>query len=162
MRSSRTVRGPGRSGFTLFEVLIVVLMIGIIAGLVASRLAATTGHARRRDALRSVTTLLAEARVTAMRRSAAETVTLSAGTNQISVSWDERERSWSGLKMTPVDSLDTPLESLEARFDPEGRTRQRIWRFMGPERGDTIWVITFDPVSGAPRLDRESGEQSAG
>ena len=158
-----SMTGPSRdaaAGFSLLELLIVVAMMGLIAGLVSVRLLASTRAAQQRDAVDGIRLALADARVQAMRRGGRETVQVmyEPEGRRLDVVWMDQSRTWTNAPVEPVDDRGRGMDDFEAVFDGEGRTRARAWRFKAGEGGDTIFAIEFDPISGVPRSRRMTEE----
>jgi len=141
-----------RAGFTLFEILIVLAIAGMIAGLVAIG-AGRSGGAARSAALADLGVMLEAARVRAMRTAAPVAVAVWADDEGALVAQedDQPPRRWERAGIVVVDKFTRPIARDEARFETSGRTRARHWRFAA--EGDptgTIFVVEFDPISGAP------------
>lgn len=177
--------------FTLIELVVVLALLGLIAALVAGSVGAGSDRAARRDALRSLVTLLTTQRLECLRgaRSGGLSVTAEGTILDVSTAIEPggpgavppvRQLRAPGMVM--YDSTGAAARRLEARFDAWGRTPERRWMFLMPvlpgasaDRGrapepapgrldpdrpvpaDRIWLIEFDPVSGAARLVQAPG-----
>jgi len=147
-----------RAGFTLFEVLIVLAIAGMIAGLVAIG-AGRSGGAARAAAIADLSVMLEGARVRAMRTASPVTVAAWADDTGALVAQqaDDLPRRWDRAGIVVVDDLARPIARAEARFEPSGRTRATRWRFAAEaDPTGTIHFIEFDPISGAPLPPRRS------
>lgn len=140
-------------GFTLLELVVVVGLLAMAAGLAAASLGGSGPAARRSAALRGVTTELAVARIEAMRTGrVVEVAVMRRGDAMIAQS-SKRERSWPAAGLVAT----APRGEWRAEFDSSGRTTQRTWGFsIESEAAGERFVIDFDPVSGAPHLRRSS------
>ena len=155
---------PRACGFTVLELLVVIAIVAIIAGTLAVGVARSTPDRLLARSLEEVTMELSVARVEAMQRGHTETVELGLDEGGVRLVRDTRIRTWKTPKVlmtapTPVTTRfgrpeDSPVEGgvLRATFDSMGRTGARRWEVWVDGAPDRIWVIEFDPVSGAPRL----------
>lgn len=151
-----------RTGFTLFEILIVLAIAGMIAGLVAVG-AGRSGGAARGAALADLTVMLEAARVRAMRTAALVTVAAWADDDGVLMAQEDGEppRCWERTGVLVVDEFARPIARAEARFEPSGRTRTTRWRFAAKaDPTGTIHIIEFDPISGAPLPPRRSDQST--
>jgi len=145
-------------GFTLLEIIVVVLMIGLIAGLIAGSLGRSVGAARERETLGALVGILQTARIEAMETQSAKDVQVRLVGEQLNVTAGSRTRSvaWAGL--VPVDERGRGVSRLRAAFDPAGRTRERFWHFAPGEGSARMRTIEFDPVSGVPSVRADAAE----
>ncbi len=151
-----------RAGFTLFEILIVLAIAGLIAALVAIGAGRSSGGARS-AALADLAVMLEASRVRAMRTASPVTVAAWADDNGALMAQeaDELPRRWERAGIVVVDDIARPIARVEARFEPSGRTRARHWRFAAEaEPTGTIHIIEFDPISGAPLPLRRSDQST--
>lgn len=152
-------------GFTLVEMIAVLAIVGVVAGLTAASLVGARSDARARDAAAGVHALLMAQRVRAMDRGAPAGVTLTpieddrAGAGLLADlvvdgrSIGARAFPGAGLSLWSPDVGEAA--SISVTFDTLGRTPSPGWRLIGP--GDPpgrIWSISFDPIAGTPRLAR--------
>ncbi len=142
-----------RRAFTLLELLVVLALLGATAALVAPRLAQGAASARTRAALGGVVHALRAERAEAVRALVPRDVTLrrdDAGGLRL-VATGEPEMVWPGFPLVLLDGDSAGVPALEAHFEASGRARGGPWAF-GEPAGGAVWVIGFDPVSGAPGL----------
>jgi prepilin-type N-terminal cleavage/methylation domain-containing protein len=169
-----------RLGFTLLELIIVVALLGLMAGVVGVRVASGSQVSKERSALDAMVTVLATTRVEGMRTTgASQCVTLAMEGGQLVLSAPGQRRELAGQGLRLIDATAEPMAGVEACFDGAGRTTERIWWFMSEtvnrtellnaellkapwdEAGSVrrnvqgqVWRIVFDPVSGSPRVER--------
>lgn len=146
--------GTGRAvGFTLIELMVVLGIFAMAAGLVAAGLGSSSARARERRALEGLATELLVARIDAMRTGTARDLTARIADASLSTHRAGRERQWKAGTLVGR----APNQHFAVRFDPCGRTTERRWEFAREgQSANTLFVIEFDPVSGAPNLRRAS------
>lgn len=160
--------GVSARAFTLLEVVLVVAVLGIVAGLVAVRIASTGAGASECEVLRQIAGTLNAARIDAMRRGAERSVVLRVNGEDLVIERDEKVRVWEGLgaRVRMTDDRGALLDERRAVFNSWGRTDERAWRFLangGTGASGRMWVVRFDAVSGEARVvdadeDREEWE----
>ncbi len=144
-------------GFTLIEVLAVVLIVGLVAGAVAAAAGAGSVEARQRRAVEDLAAILALTRAEAMQRSTAQRATIEAGEDgRLTLRAEERVREWpdAGLELaargrTVYETAPLAGRAIDVAFDSLGRTSERVVVLDGREAGGRMWLLTFDPLSGA-------------
>ena len=174
-------------GFSLLELVVVLALVGMLAGVVGVAAARSTPAVRERDSLRAMAAVLAQARVEAMRRGVPVCASIEVDERDLGIMGPGTLRRVSRHGLIAIDEAANHLERLDACFDASGRTDQRVWRFIsaavnrtellnagvlgapweeagrkGEVRG-RVWRIVFDPISGAPRVgraDRQEGDTS--
>lgn len=145
-----------RPGFTLVELLVVVLLLGLIASVAVVGLGAGSKGARRREAASALLAQLTMARLDAMQRGKAVTLSIEIQDEHFALRTNQADRRIPRAGL--IVSSQSPRSAIvEARFEPTGRTSARLWRLEQDssaisEAAGTIWLIEFDPVSGSPRL----------
>lgn len=148
---ARSFRGRGRGGFTLLELVVILALAGLIAGLTIAAVGRVSGAAADRRTIGEISAWVSSARVEAMRSSDDVDVEVRGTDDGLRGTAGGRTASWR-TALRPVDAASGPIAAHEASFAPSGRTRARLWRFMASADGDTIWTVAFDPVSGAPTI----------
>ena len=158
-----------RSGFTLLELIVVVTMLGVLAGLVASSLSRSSAESRLNAASREIVVRLAVARATALESGVPVVATL--GSNEdasITLSTDPEKpdaHAWALPSQGPprfvVDGAD-PSPGARVLFQPTGRASVRRIRAIEARTGGTIMAIEFDPISGDPRLESRQTDEQGG
>lgn len=146
-----------RAAFSLLETLIVLVILGLTAALVAASIGAGARVTRERAAVTAVLDALWAARTQALSTAAPVRLVLRAEPGHLAWTKDAlpaRRVAADGL--VPIDQLSRPAQ-LDARFAPSGRTDAQSWRITStpPASGTApvrIWRIDFDPISGAPAL----------
>lgn len=140
-------------GFTLVELLVVLGIIAMAAGLVAANARGSSDEARRHRALEGLATELLITRIDAMRSGVPRTLDVRLQEDHMTSDRPGRTRDWASPGLLAI----TPRQMFSARFEPSGRTSERLWKFTRTgDAANTLFVIEFDPVSGAPDLRRAS------
>jgi len=161
MRKVDTSRA--RAGFTLLELIVVVAMIGVLAGLVVSRIASSSDRVSIERTGRSLVANLGALRAEALRSGSSVRATLrlegeNGGGNRLVLDSDEVRptKSWDMPGDTGARfSLDGGEHESVANvtFLPTGRSTHRECVLLSGGGAGTIFRITFDPISGEPRLE---------
>jgi prepilin-type N-terminal cleavage/methylation domain-containing protein len=153
--------GRGR-GFTLLELLAVVVIVGLVATALATSVGAPSDGARRGRAMESLRDFLAIVRVEALQRREAREARVWIEDGRLRASDGVRDRAWRapGLLFS-TEGLDRDgarrlieTGARSVRFSPAGRTIERRWVFDATASGGTIHELTFDPISSAPSIPR--------
>ncbi len=140
-------------GFSLFEVVLVVAIAGLLAAAVGAMLARSGPRARVTQSLDRAVTELASARLSAMRTGKGAEFTLWVDGDTMRSDPDPGEaKEWRAASVVLQTGLAPQESRFSATFGPSGRTDERRWTFVSGLTGDTIWAIEFDPISGVPRL----------
>jgi general secretion pathway protein H len=119
-RKSR--RGPFDKGFTLIEVIVVIAIIGILAGISTPAFMEIAQNARYREASRNLTSALREARSLAVNTNRQHRVEIDSENRQVRLLGADMAlvRQW---EVAPTVSLDPPLTSFT--FNPNGSVAQQ-------------------------------------
>ncbi len=156
--------GRGR-GFTLLELIVVLAIAGMLAGVVALGIGRGSQTRDQRNAITHLASELQLARVEAMKHGEAVGVTIRATETALECDYADLSRRFtcSGLVISQIDNEPTPLHEpdegmmgrVEVVFEPDGRTRRRMIAFASGGGSDTLLPrIEFDPISGAIELGR--------
>lgn len=148
--SERCKRGRGarRAAFTLFELLLVLVIAGLVVGVAIPVTARLLSGADPAQALTTLRGELSAARAEALRRGESVTVELEPFSRGFRARWGGRERAIAAGWLAPPSG--EPEVPWRVRFDASGLPDRAALDF--PERTDngvTIWRLNFDPVSGA-------------
>lgn len=150
--SKRSPNRPIDGGFSLLELMIVVVMMALAAVMAAPALSRSTRQARRDEAIASVTARISEARQTAMRQRVPVEVEFDSGAQTLRV-WADLNRN--GLidageqetfalpGGTPV-TWTLPVDS--GRFNAKGQfqTGSGYWRVAAkPDDGPDLYFYVF-------------------
>jgi len=159
-------RAARRGAFTLLEVLIVVAMIGVLAGLSVSSFSRGSIASKQRQIAGSLVAQLRLARADALLSGQPAQVVLRADqqrTLALSRTEGEAEKSWElpgDGALTLIPGIGEPAMAVEITFSATGRCSMRTFAVRSAASGGTIFTIEFDPISGEPRLEsREKIEQ---
>lgn len=160
--------GRGRAaGFTLIELILVVVLIGGISALVVSALVGRSAGAERRRAAGNLVAALATSRVDAMRTGAAVTVEARCAEGKLTFAVGDRVTEWPARGLEIADVAGAPLRPARVRFQPSGRCDAQTWLLVvenaaQPAVAGRMWRVEFDPVSGAASLRREGDPPRVG
>jgi len=139
----------------MLEILLALALLALVAGIVAVGVARTSAAAAREHALRAVERALLTTRVDAMRFSDRRSVAVEVVAGGLRLAGPSAEGAgFVSTDLVPVGEGGEALSRLEAEFDSAGRTRERRWTLAPRGASNTIVAIEFDPVSGAPRVER--------
>ncbi|MFI4855419.1 MAG: Tfp pilus assembly protein FimT/FimU [Phycisphaerales bacterium JB065] len=170
----------GRRGFTLFELVIVLALIGLLGGVALVGVSSRGRRGAHDEAVRAIERRLLEARVDAMQRTRVNRVRVEFRDDRLVLLGYGGEAVVEGPGLSALDELARDLDALEVSFAPHGRADVLVWRIADEELdrqraydlglldagrvldggdaatsgiGGRLWLIRFDPVSGAPSVE---------
>jgi type II secretion system protein H len=153
--NARGERGHARSGFTLLELTVVLLILGLAAALIAPRLSGSFGRVRLKAATRDLAALCRFARAQAITGHAVLEVVVDRQTNQYWL----RGPDWIVSRLSGVDRAPTaedPEQPWQARLRqarvralPAGVRLKSVILDLGPLREDERGAIAFFPQGGS-------------
>lgn len=175
-RVARAREKTRSSGFSLLELIVVLVVLGVLAGLVTPMLARQTGAGRERRTLDSLASYFLADRLDAMRTGRTliititpapevlhiETVAAAEGySGEPDASTPARVRTIESPGVEPIDDTDRPLAELSVVIGQRGRASVELLRLRSIREPGRLWEITFDPVGGVPTARRHTeGSQS--
>lgn len=151
-------RARSAQGFTLIELIVVLAVVSLMAGVVTAGLASGSPERRNRATIRHATTLLTTVRLSALGAQRHEACTLRTDAHSLMAMVDDRETRQSRLEGL---ALDAPRQEITVWFAPDGRASERQVQFKPLESDGPAWTIEFDPLSGTPVARREMKEAHA-
>jgi len=142
----RTV--PGRSGFTLFELILVLFLAGLIAALVLPSFSGTLSQARFRGGAMELRAVFSLARTLSASQARTRTVVLSLGNGEFAVEGEARRFLPEGVTFSSVLVGNEPVERETARirFFPDGSS-DGTEIVLGSPGGGRLGVVV-DPLTG--------------
>jgi len=145
-------RRASQPGFSLLEVVVVVAILAMMAGVVATGVGRSAESHLRRAAVAGLLDELMRARIQAMKTAQRVSLVASMKGEELSAMWSDRTRRWplKGVRFQDVGQESAAMA--RAVFDPDGRTAQRTWAFQALDGGQSLIEIHFDPISGTPQL----------
>jgi len=152
-------------GFTLAEILVVLAIMGLMAGVITTAIVRASPQTQRRQVITEFVTYLSALRLEAMRTGRPATLSIHLEKAALVTNSSGQSRTWSAPFKTIRTSAGVEGDEFSITFDATGRTETRGWSFMPassrdrpdtqhPEGRRTIWSISFDPISGSPHAVR--------
>lgn len=138
-------------GVTLLELIVVLAIIALAAGLVAPTIARSTDSLRLRAEVAGFSALLRHAREQAITTRRAHRVVVDPADHQVRVLVGDEVRR---TRAIPARwRIDVPgRASLAVRFEPHGASTGGDYRILAD---DVTWRVTVDPLTGRVRTARE-------
>lgn len=170
----------GRRGFTLFELVIVLALIGLLGGVALVGVSSRGLRGAHEEAVRAIERRLLEARADAMQRTRVNRVRVEFRDDRLTLLGSGGEAVVEGPGLSALDELARDLDALEVSFSSNGRADALVWRIADEQLdrqraydlglldsgrvldgggaatagiGGRLWLIRFDPVSGAPSVE---------
>jgi prepilin-type N-terminal cleavage/methylation domain-containing protein len=142
-----------RRGFTLFEVLVTLLVLALLAGLAVPLIARSTESVRARAEVAGFSAVLRHARERAITSQRAHAVVVDPDAHRVTIllaGTDEvRERRTLPARLR-VEA--DPPPALTVRFEPQGTSTGGDFRLA---TGAVVYRVTVDPLTGRVRSRRE-------
>ena len=141
----------GARGFTLLELIVVLFVMALVAGIAAPAVGRSTEAIRARAQVAGFSALLRHTREQAITSRKAHTVTIDAAIHRVNVLVaDSVVRSRAIPATWVIDA--TPPAALSLRFDPRGTTSGAEYRIIA---GSVIYRVAVDALTGRVRNTRE-------
>ncbi len=167
MRRGERVLGRVQRGFTLLELVVVVVILGLAAGLVVPRLGRGFEGLEFARAARGLMSHVRRARAEAIARREVRLLVISPGEH---LAWMEDRARWApespvapapsppptsfalppGIRILPGDPGASPTERVLLTFFPGGESSGG--RLLIEARGGRRLVVSVDPLTGLPAL----------
>ncbi len=161
LRTGIPLRARRIRAFSLLELIVVLVLMGMAVGLVAPAVTRNAGAGREQRSLGELATTLSAARLDAIRTGRTVNVELTAAKNTLLVRHQDELRTLANWPLALLDSNGNDIENIALTFDIRGRTAQSRLSFRSREAPSRMWEIAFDPVGGVPAAHRLT-EDSAG
>jgi general secretion pathway protein H len=143
-------RGAGERGFTLLELLVVLLLLAVAAGLVAPAVGRSVDAVRLRAEIAGFAALIRHAREQAIASRRPHTVSIDEREHRLQVTAAEELRRSRALPASW--SVESVPPHLALRFEPHGTSTGGEYRIVD---GRTAYRVTVDPLTGRVRSMRQ-------
>jgi prepilin-type N-terminal cleavage/methylation domain-containing protein len=128
-----------RGGLTVIEMVVVIALIGIMAGVVAPSIVSSPGTMTSESAVDRVDGLLQVAREKAIDRARRVNVVIDPATGQF---WLDFPETTGVIALPEGETLLSPSRRVHIQFEPTGETSAHDALFV--RRGDTTIGVRFD------------------
>lgn len=141
-------KDPGRSGFTLFELLLVLFLAGLVAALALPSFSGALSQARFRGGAMEVRAVFSLARTLSASQARTRTVVLSLGNGAFGVEGEAKRVLPEGVTFSSVLVGNEPVaqETARIRFFPDGSADETEIVLLSPDGGRLGVVV--DPLTG--------------
>ena len=144
-------RRPG--GFTLLELMVVMFIIALAAGIVAPSIGRSTDALRVRAEVATFSAVLRQAREQAITTRKAHRVVVDPAEHQVRVLvGDDVKRTRAFPARWTVDAPGATGTGLAVRFEPQGTSSGGEYRILVDE---ATWRVTIDPFTGRVKTARD-------
>lgn len=147
--------------FSLLELIVVLVLMGLAVGLVAPAVARSSGAAREQNAAGELTTTLSAIRLETIRDGRASDVAIRQIDTTLVVATEGTTRAIEGWPLTMVGDFDRDIDTVEFSFDIHGRSTLERIRLRSTDTPHRLWSIDFDPVGGVPAVVRDTEASEA-
>lgn len=142
----------GARGFTLLEIVVVLLVLAVAVGLAAPTIGRSLESVRTRAEVASFSATLRHAREQAITTRQQHTVVVNPTMRLVTVTGDEDEVRWKRA-LSPRLTIDVvDPDALRIRFEPQGTSSGGTFRLRS---GAVRYRVTVDAVTGRVRNQRE-------
>jgi prepilin-type N-terminal cleavage/methylation domain-containing protein len=139
-------------GFTLLELIVTLLVVGVAAGLVAPAIGRSTEAVRARAEVVGFSATLRRARELAITRRQQHTVVVDPVSRLQTVMTGEDEVQWTHALSARLTIEAATPDGLTVRFEPQGTSSGGEFRVTS---GAATYRVTVDAVTGRVRNRRE-------
>ena len=148
MRPVRRRILPARSGFTLFELILVLFLAGLLTAMVLPSFSATLASARFRGGAMEVRAVLALARTLAASQSRMQAVAISPRTGTFGVAGEGEHALPEGVSFSAVFPEAAPGagDRVQIRFYPDGSADEAVIDLASADGGRLRVIV--DPLTG--------------
>ncbi len=153
-------------GFTLLELIVVLVFIGLIAGLTTPFLMSTLDRAKHQAETRKINSALRFARSEAITSKAVFTFNGDTETKKYWLTAKEANRPVTaktlapGFTMAHITSEEETIDNgiFAIKFYPRGNSSGGVIRVakLSPEKSDTAYEITIDAITGTSRINEKT------
>lgn len=153
-------------GFTLFELILVLVFIGLIAGLTTPFLISTLDRAKHQAETRKINSALRFARSEAITSKTVYTFNGDIDARQYWIAAGKKSRPATlrtlapGFQMVRVTGDDETIEqgNFAINFFPRGNSNGGAIRVtkLSSDKNDSAYEITIDAITGTTRINQES------
>ena len=153
-------------GFTLLEIILVLVFIGVIAGLTTPFVMSTLDRVKLQAETRKINSALRYARSEAITRKIVTTFNANINNRQYWISNKKKKQSSvtktldPGFLMSHVTSNEETIEdgTFTINFYPRGNSTGGAIRVakVSPGKSDASYEITIDPITGNSRIEQET------
>ena len=159
----------GDNGFTLLELVLVLVLMGLIAGLTLPFVASTLDRIKLQSEVRQIASALQFARSEAISKKTLYTFNINIDENQYWLGIPKEEEV---TQPKPIDKTVRVLDYKELEnqetddtltegafmilFYPQGNSSGGTLRFISTNDDDeeNIYAVTIDPITGKPRIEK--------
>lgn len=141
----------GARGFTLLELIVVLLLLALAAGLVMPAVGRSLEAVRARGEIAGFSALLRHAREQAITSRRPHAVVVDPNERQVRILADDEVRKTRALPAGWTIEA-TPPPNLTVRFEPQGNSSGGEFRIVA---GPAVYHVTVDAVTGRVRSVRE-------
>jgi Tfp pilus assembly protein FimT len=153
-------------GFTLLEIILVLVFIGLIAGLTTPFVMSTLERIKHQTEAREINSALRYARSEAITRKTATTFNANIDSKNYWLSSKEAKKSSvnktldPGFSMLHITSKEETIDngSFSIIFYPRGNSSGGTIRIakVSPGKSDSAYEITIDPITGNSRIEQNT------
>ena len=144
-------------GFSLLEMIVVLVILGVVAGLVAPMVSRSAGLGRERRAVGELVTVFSIHRLSAIQTGqtvAVELTPIRGGALRVRAG--ESDRLLDRFPLVLIDAAGDTQDGARIVFGPRGRADLGALLFRSASERDRLWTIEFDPVGGVPTARRHT------
>jgi general secretion pathway protein H len=142
----------GARGFTLLELVVVLLVVSVAIGLVAPALGRSVEAVRVRAEVAGFSATLRHAREQAITSRQTHTVVVNLTNRMVTVTAEDENVRWTRAISTRLRVDVADPEALTVRFEPQGTSSGGAFRLTS---GAIVYRVTVDAVTGRVRNRRE-------
>lgn len=153
--SPQRARASTHRGFSLLEIIVVLVLMGVVAGLVTPTVARNASAGRERRVIGELINTMLARRLDAIRAGQDVHLQISLDAERrLTLSVGDTENHWKNWPLDLLDEAGESVESAQFTFDSRGRADVESLTLRSARSPVRIWRVEFDPVGGVPTAHR--------